>query len=254
MQYNYNDIFSLLKSKSLAKSELMGQGDLTPAYLDVMMAIAKGLKTSFNIFMSTAIINNVLVSGGTCSPQGSLSDANGTGSQGCIIGSISNTHDYITSFIPAGNIVSITDGLKAFTDGVGKGVQIKLNEYFSQASINNIIVSGGTCTCLLSPPTPGTLISASGRLSQLKGNIQSAITAQGIRIIILNNLGSEVTVRNGQPTDALSASIDAISEAVYEYHNMWLTDTQLTGLNVSGGLTIANGPVSGALGNGGKFQ
>ena len=256
MRITTSDLFSRLKLASSDESNLMGQGVLTKAYQNIMRAIAEGISEQHNNWQDNAIINSVTVFGGTCAPLGSISNAIGIATIGTIIGRMSGTGSYILTKVPNEEIPDIKKALKSYLKGIGDAFDNVFNNFLDTAIINNIEINGGLCTCQIvaGAPVPGTLIAADGDLASLDGNMIGIIPNKGLFKNEILGLFDSNVLANGSPTKALNSSIDAISSVLEEIISDWLVNTKVNELVASGGLTIPNSPVSGAIGTGGIFE
>jgi len=253
MLYKYSSLLNLILDKSLSKSELSSSGNLTKAYKSMCEAISQAIVETHNNWQSNANINGVLVSGGSCSPQGSLSNGIGNASPRTSISiTIPNFTSLIKSYFPTNEMHSLTEATSSYVSSISLGFTYAYNDFLNNMSISNIQVNGGSCTCLLSPPTPGSYSGGTGSLQSLSGNISTTLKKNSIKTYLIEELNSNI-IPNGAPTVYLLASIDAICEALEEYNDVWVQSTGISNLSVNGGVTIANGPISAAIGNRGKF-
>jgi hypothetical protein len=253
--YNSADIINTILTLSNNKSSLTALGLVSDSYKSMCIAIGESIAAAHNTWQQSAIINNIIVNGGSCPPQGPLSSGIGVG-VGSIIGRLFNTVNFCMSKFPTDNMTSRTPALSSHIQSIAEAFQETFNNFLDVAVLNNIEVSGGTCTCQIVPPgipIPGSYFGGIGTLTKLEGNLASIPLSKNVmKTLAISKMDSNI-LAEGLPTLALDESLDAIFEALEIIHKNWLSSTSIQNIIVSGGLTFPGSPIVAAMGVGGKF-
>lgn len=256
MFYSGTALGNLIKSNSEEESNLVPNGGLTPSYQSMCESLGEAIAECHNAFQQSCSINGVTVFGGLCSPNGgSLSSGIGIASPGSISGVVSNVGSTCISKFPSSGMNSLTPSLRSYVSAVGGGFQNVYNQFLATSSLFGIEVNGGSCSCqvISGAPIPGSFSGGVGKLSSLSSGVAGVpITATQLFSTMLGLMDSNI-LATGSPTESLRASLRALCSAIEEYHQDWMTNTKITDLQVSGGLTIPYGPISGGLGFGGML-
>ena len=255
-EYSSGTLENLCISESNGKSSLTPQGSITSSYSSMCAALGSAIATTHNAWQSSASIDNILVTGGTCSPQGPLVGGIGFGAPGSISGRVSGTVGELLSLFPTNAMADRTDALTSHMTSVAEAWEETFNSFLDTAVIQNILVSQGTCSCrIVVPigPIPGSYSGGEGVLPSLTGFVTgSPVTQEVMRALAISKMDSTILAK-GTPTQALSDSLDAIFKAIQDNHESWLQGTSIENLKVDGGFTFPGAPIVGAVGSGGEF-
>ena len=255
MLFDGAELGSLIVNESLSKSELTAGGGLTEAQRSMCEAIGSAIAETQNIWQTSASVTGIIVNGGICSVGGPLAVGMGIGSPGCIVGRVSGTASACKSRFPTSAMYSQTDAMRSYANGIGQGFEDAYNDFLDSATISNLLVNGGTCTCqiILGVPIPGTYFGGIGILSSLSAGVSGTLVTSSIFKGLLQSYLDSNILAVGIPTEALTASMDAITTAVGNYFDTWMSSTSIQGVMVNGGITIPFGPIAAASGVGGSF-
>jgi len=260
MKWTSSKLKNFIKSALQTKNRVTLQdGNITKATNEVLTAIANGIATVHGEWQDNAKINNIIVNGGTCTPLGPLAlPATGIALTGCIQLKIKakQIESEILSYFPGKNIVELTGGLKSLAIAASSGFANTYNQWLDLLVINNIIVSGGTCTCQSPPLSPiGTYSNGTGQLPILEGNLSTKIQQKVLKQNITLDLKSQVKLdESGNITKHLQQFVDAITQGIMDMYNQWLIGTQIQNIQVNGGVSVFAGPLSGAQGIQGELK
>lgn len=254
MIFSAGSLANLINQKCEAKSELTIGDGLTSFLRGCNKAVATAITEVHNTWQNGVTVDNVMVNGGICAPSGPVTGAIGVGPVGCLSASLSNTTNTILQQYVIQEFEDLTEATEGYMTAIGEGYETAINDFIRSATIMNILVNGGSCTCVVAPaPTPGGFSGGTGELPALQGSAAGLLpTVSIIELHIKNSMTSHFYVGDGL-TPAIVAHIRALAEAFGQYFDEWLSNTSLSDLKVDGGTSLPVGALIMATGQGGKL-
>jgi hypothetical protein len=258
MKWTSKKLSDYIKEEINKKSRLtLQEGDFSKQNKEAIEAISKGVSYGHNEWQNDVRINNVFVSGGTCSALGPLTSfATGVANIGCISGRINNNTiiDKISSFLPGKRIVNLDKYLLSLIISISNAFSKIYNNWLSELQINNIKVINGFCSCQAPPSsTVGSFSNGIGSLETLSGNISIKLNKKDLKDEALQQLKSYLLLNEGSYSKPLFQYVESITNGIISMQNEWIIDTKIDQLKVNGGISIFLGPITSSVGKDGKF-
>jgi len=260
MKWTKLKLSNYITTSALGKSEItLKNGGLSNATKDIILGISSGLVQSHSDWQNTVMINNIQANGGTCSALGPLiTPATGIALMGLWSQKLSPNvvKSNIINQFPSKTIVELKSYFKNLCESIASGFVVSFNQWLDTTSINNIIITGGICSCQSPPSSPiGSYSNGIGNLSILEGNIPVKLQKSVIKNNIIAYLKGTVRLNeSGNATKYLLQFIDSVSEGIINMHNEWLSGTQIINIQVNGGTSTFLGPLISSIGSNGVIK